>query len=158
MGSERDRADARTGAEAPAEIPERWSAQRQTDLVLRLLRGEAFFWVASSRSIGSRSTTNRAWRAPKRDVAHIRRVAVRQGGGPRRAGPQDPQHRSPRGSVQGRPWPSGRRRGPNTGSSTPIVCTSRSMPVRHDGGLWRLTELATSLVRPAESNLRHPGS
>jgi hypothetical protein len=28
-------------AEGPSELPERWSAQRKTELVLRLLRGEA---------------------------------------------------------------------------------------------------------------------
>jgi transposase-like protein len=46
MDSERDSAGAPTGAEAPAEIPERWSAQRKADLVLRLLRGEALDAVA----------------------------------------------------------------------------------------------------------------
>src|SRR3954465_15681928 len=46
MGSERDSAGAPAGAEAPAEIPERWSAQRKADLVLRLLRGEALDAVA----------------------------------------------------------------------------------------------------------------
>ena len=46
MSSERDSAGAPVGAEAPAEIPERWSAQRKADLVLRLLRGEALDAVA----------------------------------------------------------------------------------------------------------------
>ena len=46
MSAERDSAGAPVGAEAPAEIPERWSAQRKTDLVLRLLRGEALDAVA----------------------------------------------------------------------------------------------------------------
>ena len=40
MSVEKVSADAPTGAEAPVEIPERWSAQRKTELVLRLLRGE----------------------------------------------------------------------------------------------------------------------
>src|SRR3954465_430665 len=46
MGSERDSAGAPAGAEAPAEIPERWSAQRKAELVMRLLRGEALDAVA----------------------------------------------------------------------------------------------------------------
>ncbi len=46
MSSEKDSAGAPVGAEAPAEIPERWSAQRKTDLVLRLLRGEPVDAVA----------------------------------------------------------------------------------------------------------------
>jgi len=46
MSSEQDSAGAPTGAEAPAEIPERWSAHRKTELVLRLLRGEALDAVA----------------------------------------------------------------------------------------------------------------
>lgn len=46
MSSERDSAGAPAGAEAPAGIPERWSAQRKADLVLRLLRGEALDAVA----------------------------------------------------------------------------------------------------------------
>jgi len=46
MSSERDSAGAPAGAEAPAEIPERWSAQRKTELVLRLLRGETLDTVA----------------------------------------------------------------------------------------------------------------
>jgi transposase len=46
MSAERDSAGAPAGAEAPAEIPERWRAQRKTDLVLRLLRGEPLEAVA----------------------------------------------------------------------------------------------------------------
>jgi transposase len=46
MGSERDSAGAPAGAEAPAEIPERWSAHRKAELVLRLLRGEPLDAVA----------------------------------------------------------------------------------------------------------------
>jgi len=46
MSAERDSAGAPVGAEAAAEIPERWSAQRKADLVLRLLRGEAVDAVA----------------------------------------------------------------------------------------------------------------
>src|SRR4051812_50067466 len=34
-------AGAPTGAQAPTETPERWSAVRKTDVVLRLLKGEA---------------------------------------------------------------------------------------------------------------------
>jgi len=41
MSSETGSAGAPRGAEAPLEIPERWSAQRKTELVIRLLRGEA---------------------------------------------------------------------------------------------------------------------
>ena len=39
-------ARAPTGTEAPAEIPQCWSAQRKTELVLRLLRGEPVDAVA----------------------------------------------------------------------------------------------------------------
>ena len=46
MNSEKVSAGAPAGAEAPTEIPERWSAQRKTDLVLRLLRGEPVDAVA----------------------------------------------------------------------------------------------------------------
>jgi hypothetical protein len=46
IASERDSAGAPAGAEAPAEIPEQWSAQRKADLVLRLLIGEALDAVA----------------------------------------------------------------------------------------------------------------
>ena len=41
MGQEKVSAGAPVGAEAPGEIPERWSAGRKADVVLRLLRGEA---------------------------------------------------------------------------------------------------------------------
>src|SRR5258708_26716013 len=41
MAKEHDSAGAPTGAEAPEETPERWSAVRKTDVVLRLLNGEA---------------------------------------------------------------------------------------------------------------------
>jgi transposase-like protein len=46
MSSEHDRAGTPAGAEAAAEIPERWSAQRKAELVLRLLRGETLDAVA----------------------------------------------------------------------------------------------------------------
>ena len=46
MSSEKISAAAPTGAEAPAEIPERWSAARKTELVVRLLRGEPLDAVA----------------------------------------------------------------------------------------------------------------
>jgi transposase len=44
MGTKRPKAKASDGPAGPAEeseLPERWSAQRKCDLVLRLLRGEA---------------------------------------------------------------------------------------------------------------------
>jgi transposase len=41
MAKGHDSDGAPTGAEAPAETPERWSAGRKTDVVLRLLKGEA---------------------------------------------------------------------------------------------------------------------
>jgi hypothetical protein len=41
MAKGHDSAGAPTGAEAPTETPERWSAVRKTDVVLRLLKGEA---------------------------------------------------------------------------------------------------------------------
>lgn len=41
MAKGQDSAAAPTGAEAPTETPERWSAVRKTDVVLRLLKGEA---------------------------------------------------------------------------------------------------------------------
>ena len=46
MSFEHDSAGAPSGAEAPAEIPERWSAARKSELVLRLLRGETLDAVA----------------------------------------------------------------------------------------------------------------
>jgi transposase len=46
MSSEKISAAAPIGAEAPAEIPERWSAARKTELVVRLLRGEPLDAVA----------------------------------------------------------------------------------------------------------------
>ena len=46
MSPENDSAGAPSGAEAPPEIPERWSAQRKTELVVRLLRGEPLDAVA----------------------------------------------------------------------------------------------------------------
>ena len=46
MSVDKGSAAAPTGAEAPAEIPERWSAQRKTELVVRLLRGEPLDAVA----------------------------------------------------------------------------------------------------------------
>jgi len=46
MSSEQSSAGAPSGAEAPGEIPERWSAQRKTELVVRLLRGEPLDAVA----------------------------------------------------------------------------------------------------------------
>ena len=41
MAKGHDGAGAPAGAEAPPETPERWSAARKTDVVLRLLKGEA---------------------------------------------------------------------------------------------------------------------
>jgi transposase len=41
MSPEKISAGAPAGAEAPAEIPERWSAARKAEVVLRVLRGEA---------------------------------------------------------------------------------------------------------------------
>jgi len=41
MAAEKGSAGAPSGAEAPTEIPERWSAARKSELVLRLVRGEA---------------------------------------------------------------------------------------------------------------------
>jgi transposase len=46
MAAGKGSAGAPTGAEAPIEIPERWSASRKSELVLRLLRGEALDAVA----------------------------------------------------------------------------------------------------------------
>jgi len=46
MGSEHESAGAPAGAEAPTEVPERWSALRKTELVLRLMRGEPLDAVA----------------------------------------------------------------------------------------------------------------
>jgi transposase len=46
MGSDTISGGAPTGAETPAEIPERWSASRKTELVVRLLRGEPVDAVA----------------------------------------------------------------------------------------------------------------
>jgi transposase len=46
MSSDKVSGGAPTGAETPAEIPERWSAQRKTELVVRLLRGEPVDAVA----------------------------------------------------------------------------------------------------------------
>jgi hypothetical protein len=46
MSSEKVSAGAPTGAEVPTEVPERWSAQRKTELVVRLLRGEPVDAVA----------------------------------------------------------------------------------------------------------------
>ena len=46
MAKGHDSAGAPTGAEAPAETPERWSAMRKTDVVLRLLKGEAIDGVS----------------------------------------------------------------------------------------------------------------
>jgi hypothetical protein len=40
MAKGHDSAGAPTGAEAPTETPERWSAVRKTDVVLRLLQGD----------------------------------------------------------------------------------------------------------------------
>ena len=44
MAKGHDSAGAPTGAEAPAETPERWSAVRKTDVVLRLLKGDPRRW------------------------------------------------------------------------------------------------------------------
>ena len=41
MAKGHDSAGAPIGAEAPTENPERWSAARKTDVVLRLLKGDA---------------------------------------------------------------------------------------------------------------------
>ena len=60
MSSEHDSAGAPTGAEAPAEIPERWSAQRKTELVLRLLRGETLDAVARESQVPAHELE--AWR------------------------------------------------------------------------------------------------
>jgi len=47
MAKGHDSAVAPIGAEAPTETPERWSAPRKTDVVLRLLKGEAIDAVSS---------------------------------------------------------------------------------------------------------------
>src|SRR6266852_3064087 len=46
MSSDQVSNGAPAGAETPAEAPERWSAQRKTELVVRLLRGEPVDAVA----------------------------------------------------------------------------------------------------------------
>src|SRR5688572_33232899 len=46
MSAEKMSAGAPAGAEAPTEIPERWSAHKKTELILRLLRGEPVDAVA----------------------------------------------------------------------------------------------------------------
>ena len=60
MSSEHDSAGALAGAEAPAEIPERRSAQRKTELVLRLLRGETLDAVARESQVPAHKLE--AWR------------------------------------------------------------------------------------------------
>ena len=61
MSDERNgSAGAPGGAEAPGEIPERWSAQRKTDVILRLLRGEPVDAVARDTQVPAHELE--AWR------------------------------------------------------------------------------------------------
>ena len=46
MSEQQSSAGAPIGAEAPPEVPARWSAARKTDVVLRLVRGEPIDVVA----------------------------------------------------------------------------------------------------------------
>ncbi len=67
MAKGHDSAGAPTGAEAPTENPERWSAVRKTDVVLRLLKGEAIDAV-------SRDT-----QVPAHELEEWRRVFLESG-------------------------------------------------------------------------------
>ena len=79
MAKGHDSAGGPTGAEAPAETPERWSAVRKTDVVLRLLKGEAIDAV-------SRDT-----QVPAHELEDWRRVFLESGthGLKKRIDPED---------------------------------------------------------------------
>src|SRR5437773_1718151 len=71
MGDKRRKATTPPGNEAPVvevpELPERWSAGRKTDLVLRLLRGEAL------------DAVSRESQVPAHELESWKRVFLEQG-------------------------------------------------------------------------------
>ena len=79
MAKGHDSAGAPTGAEAPTENPERWSAVRKTDVVLRLLKGDAIDAVSRDTQI------------PAHELEEWRRVFLESGtqGLKKRIDPED---------------------------------------------------------------------
>src|SRR5262245_57432069 len=79
MSSDHDSAGAPTGAEAPAETPERWSAQRKTELVVRLLRGEPLDAVARDSQVPAHELED--WRRVFLDRGNAEFEEARRSGG-----------------------------------------------------------------------------
>jgi hypothetical protein len=61
MSPEKVSAGAPAGAEAPAEIPEQWSAARKAEVVLRVLRGEAIDSDEAARAGGRSARKKWVW-------------------------------------------------------------------------------------------------
>src|SRR5258708_36679333 len=89
MAKGHDSAGAPAGAEAPAETPERWSAVRKTDVVLRLLKGEAI------------DAVSRETQVPAHELEEWRRVFLESGthGLKKRIDPGDRELRAGRAAL-----------------------------------------------------------